>query len=343
MSINLRKRAALSFAAVVGLSVLAAACSQPKPPPPKPVAPPVALAPSVLDQAGGYYAYVKQAGAISPKFANGGDVAQSLKAGAAFEPRQFLRGAIAYGAVAALQDPTYVAGIRKYASDPQQRRDMAAQILRNPHYVTSLPGADSAAALVVAALANEGERLYANGKAVKQAAYDVQHQAWSKAEVANRAGRLAEAKALSAAPRGATSAELNLLGLAVTGATPLGLSGRSAPGAQSPVVVRSLAVAALAALGEAGEPAVDNINALMVDPASTTCLNMSKLNLYQCLAVSKPHYEDVFCLGQHVLIDTGQCLIRSAGLPPPEPYKPVKIAETDPPAKPAAKPAKKKR
>ena len=33
---------------------------------------------------------------------------------------------------------------------------------------------------------------------------------------------------------------------------------------------------------------------------------MSKLNLYQCLAVAKPHYEDVFCLGQHVLIDTGQ-------------------------------------
>jgi hypothetical protein len=24
--------------------------------------------------------------------------------------------------------------------------------------------------------------------------------------------------------------------------------------------------------------------------------------------VAKPHYEDVFCLGQHVLMDTGQCL-----------------------------------
>ena len=129
MSINLRKRAALSFAAVVGLSVLAAACSQPKPPPPKPVAPPVALAPSVLDQAGGYYAYVKQAGAISPKFANGGDVAQSLKAGAAYEPRQFLRGAIAYGAVAALQDPAFVAGVKIYAGNAEQRRQKIRQAM----------------------------------------------------------------------------------------------------------------------------------------------------------------------------------------------------------------------
>jgi hypothetical protein len=44
---------------------------------------------------------------------------------------------------------------------------------------------------------------------------------------------------------------------------------------------------------------------------------MSKLNLYQCLAVSKPHYEDVFCLGQHVLIDTGKCLMKGVGLPEP--------------------------
>ena len=38
------------------------------------------------------------------------------------------------------------------------------------------------------------------------------------------------------------------------------------------------------------------------------CLGMTKLNLYQCLSVAKPYYEDVFCLGQHVLMDTGQCI-----------------------------------
>ena len=44
---------------------------------------------------------------------------------------------------------------------------------------------------------------------------------------------------------------------------------------------------------------------------------MSKLNLYQCLAVAKPHYEDVFCLGQHVLEDTGHCLMKGAGVAEP--------------------------
>jgi hypothetical protein len=65
--------------------------------------------------------------------------------------------------------------------------------------------------------------------------------------------------------------------------------------------------------------------------------------LYQCLAAAKPHYEDVFCLGQHVLIDTGQCTLKSAGAPMPiEPAKPVVVATKAPspkaPAKPAAKP-----
>ena len=42
---------------------------------------------------------------------------------------------------------------------------------------------------------------------------------------------------------------------------------------------------------------------------------MAKLNLYQCLAVARPNYEDVFCLGQHAMMDTGRCMIRAAGLP----------------------------
>ena len=45
---------------------------------------------------------------------------------------------------------------------------------------------------------------------------------------------------------------------------------------------------------------------------------MSKLNLYQCLSVAKPYYEDVFCLGQHILLDTAQCVTKAAGpLPTP--------------------------
>jgi hypothetical protein len=41
------------------------------------------------------------------------------------------------------------------------------------------------------------------------------------------------------------------------------------------------------------------------------------LTLYQCRAVAKPHYEDVFCLGQHIMMDTGQCLMKGSGAPMP--------------------------
>ena len=42
-------------------------------------------------------------------------------------------------------------------------------------------------------------------------------------------------------------------------------------------------------------------------------LNLAKLNLYQCLAVAGPHYEHMFCLGEHSLHDTGQCLVAAGG------------------------------
>ena len=78
--------------------------------------------------------------------------------------------------------------------------------------------------------------------------------------------------------------------------------------------------------------------------ASAMCLNMGKLNLYQCLAVAKPHYEDVFCLGQHVMIDTGMCVLKASGaeLPyePPPPPKPEPVVKKKPVAKKA--PTKKK-
>jgi hypothetical protein len=47
--------------------------------------------------------------------------------------------------------------------------------------------------------------------------------------------------------------------------------------------------------------------------------------------VAKPHYEDVFCLGQHIMIDTGMCVIKASGAempyeppPPPKPEPAVK-------------------
>jgi hypothetical protein len=317
-----RTRSASLFLAAA-LAATLAACSSPAPPAPAPPPPPVAvvpqvnLSPRVIEQASAYRAYVDHAVAISPGFTDADDVAQSLKTGEAYEPQQLLRGAIAYGAVAALQDPAFVAGVRKYAADPDQRRTVAYEIMKDPAYAVGFAGSAGAAGLVIAALGGDGQKLVNVGRSVKQAAYDVQHQAWSKGEVPGRDGRLALAKTLSSTPGLGEVNTTARLQMAVTGGSPMGLSGQTPAPPYTPVVIHSLAVAALAALGYADDASLAQVMPILAEPASATCLNMSKLNLYQCLAVAKPHYEDVFCLGQHVLLDTGHCLMAGAGVEDP--------------------------
>jgi hypothetical protein len=330
--------------------MILAGCSAPAPPPvitpPPPPPPAISLSPRVVEQASAYRAYVARATAISPGFADGDSVAQGLKTGEAYEPGQLLRGAIAYGAVVALQDPEYVAGVRKFVGDAEQRRTVAYEIMKDPAYAVGFYGSAGAAGLVVAALAGDGRRLLEVGKTVKQAAYDVQRSSWSKAEVNGREGRLALAKQLSSTALTGETAETARLQLAVTGSTPLGLTGETVSPPYTPLVIRSLAVAALAALGYADENSVAQVTPMLDDPRGSKCFSLSKLNLYQCLAVSKPHYEDVFCLGQHVLMDTGACLMQGAGVSSPLDIKPLPLPVADAaavPVKPKAKSTAKKK
>ena len=140
----------LTCAAATGLAATLAACSSAPPPaappPPAPVAvviPPVSLSPKVVEQASAYRAYLARAGSISPSFTGGGDVAQGLKTGEAYEPQALLRGQIAYGALAALQAPEYVAGVRKFVADPEQRRQVAYEVMKDPAYAVGFAGSAS--------------------------------------------------------------------------------------------------------------------------------------------------------------------------------------------------------
>jgi len=329
-----RLRSLLAPTAAAGLAAaLAAGCSSPAPPPapppPAPVAvviPPVSLSPKVVEQASAYRAYIARTAAISPAFSGGGDVAQGLKTGEAYEPQALLRGQIAYGALAALQAPEFVAGVRKFVGDPEQRRQVAYEVMKDPAYAVGFAGSAKAAGLVMGALQDDGRKLVDLGLSVKQAAYDVQRQGWSKGEVSGRDARLTLAKELSSTPGLGEVAETQRLQSAVTGAGQIAVSPAEAAPPYTPVVVRALAVAALAALGYADDASLGQVMPMLAEPNAANCLNMSKLNLYQCLAVAKPHYEDVFCLGVHALTDTGRCLMKDAGAadpvqaaPPPEP------------------------
>jgi hypothetical protein len=281
--------------------------------------PPVALSQHVVEAASAYHTYMQRAASIAPVFVNGPQIEDSLTTGESFEAQQLSRGVIAYGALIALQDPTFVAGVRTYAVDPDGRRSLAARLVADPSYAAALPGAASAAGLVITTLSIDSSRVRGAGELVKQFAYDVQHQAWSKRDITDPAGRLARAKQISAAPMTALPADVDQLQAAVTGgdkhvaSSALLVSGSASAPPYTPVVARALAVAALAALGEGGDANDAQVESLLNESSGGFCLNMSKLNLYQCLAVAKPWYEDVFCLGQHVLIDTGQCVSKDVG------------------------------
>jgi hypothetical protein len=342
-------RAVIALALVAGAFGPHAAISKSKkppvaeaPPPPPPAPPPITLSSDILEAAGAYRAYMARAAAIDPAFVDGAAVAAALRTGETYEPGGLMRGAVAYGAVAALQAPTFVAELRGFAVDANQRRVVADAILADPRYALAFRGADEAASRVVTAIGDDGLRLAKAGLTVKQSAYDIQKSDWSKGPIQDRAGRLAEAKAALTLAR-ADAADVEKLRSAALGlGDALVITPSAAQPPYSPLVIQSLAVAALASLGEAGDDRSAAVTPMLDEPKGGPCLSSARRNLYQCLAVAGPHYEDVFCLGQHAMIDTGVCLVRSSGatlpaelIPPPlavsigaRPYKSPEKAKT---------------
>jgi len=331
-------RGALALAAVAGCTALTLAGCATEPLKPAVIPahaeapPPVALSGKVIEAASEYHIYVQRASQIRPSFTTGPQIEESLTMGEGYEAQQLSRGIIAYGALVALQDPSFVASVRTYAVDPDGRRSLAAKLVSDPSYAAALPNAPSAAGLVISTLTNDSARMRGAGEMVKQFAYDVQHQAWSKKDITDPVGRLAYAKQVSSAPMTPVPDDVEQLKGAVSGpdskvaSRAMLVSGRASGPPYTAVVTRALAVAALAALGEGGDENDAQVESVLNESSGGFCLNMSKLNLYQCLAVAKPWYEDVFCLGQHVLIDTGQCVAKEVG-----PMQPVQAAVTPEP------------
>ena len=314
--------ALLRLVPVLFLGALLASCAAPPkaaPTPPPPPAPKVNLSPQVVQAASAYRYYMARSSAIVPQFADAGTIAGAVQTGAAYEPAQMVRGAIAYAAVVALQDRGFVDAVRVYSRDPDQRREVIHELLKNPAYVVGMPGSAGAAGLVIANLGSDAQRLYDTGKAVKQSAYDIQKQPWSRSDVQARDVRLAAAKSASVTAMSGENAEtarLQQISMALPSAA---ISVPPVAPPYTPTVTRGLAIAALAVLGEARDSDMASVSGLMSESNIGGCMGSAKLNLYQCLAVARPHYEDVFCLGQNALMDTGRCMIRASGLP--EPYE----------------------
>lgn len=282
--------------------------------------PPIALNDSVAQAASVYLTFTRDVTAIQGGFASPEAVQAALRRGAAYDPDQISRGLVAYASILALQSPEFVAGVRSAAATPGARRQLVERIVADPTHASTLPGAEAAAGLVISMLETDIIALANAADTVETDAYTIQYagdprSGWGRAASPDREGRLQAVKDLSARAVLPSPEESARLYAAAHDGSGLGAEGvRTRRPPYAPSVSNALAMAALAALGAAGENARANTDALQYDRASQDCLASSKLNLFQCLAASRPAYEDMFCLGRHVMRDLATCA-RGAALP----------------------------
>ena len=332
----------------LAVAVLVASCETPPepeppaPPPPVVVAPPppVTLNQDVAAQAAVYVAFMREISTIRAGFPDAESIQSALRRGSAYHAGQVSQGMVAYASILALQSPEFVAGVRAYAADPAQRQQIIHAVLTDPTYAAAFPGADAAAGLIVAALGRDAAALTAVADAVEGDAYTIQERRdprrrWAVTPVADREARLQSAKTLSAQAMAAQPQEAAQLHAAAHGGQGLGVAGGRAAPPYTPVVARALTIAALAALGAAGEDQRENTAILTNDAGNQFCFDISKLNLFQCLAASRPSYEDMFCLGRHVVRDLATCAstaiggqpVQTAAAPAPQ-ISPASLAPT---------------
>ena len=252
--------------------------------------------------AGAFEAYTRRAAAIDDSFSGPGEISSGLLAGAGYEPRQLESSMIAYAALAAMQEPGFVAGVRAKGST------LARRLAADPDAALDLPGADAAAARANAALARRGEALAEAGQRVRKAAYSVQRQPWSRTRISN-SSQLAAVKA-AAGYRAEGGDRARLVSAVAEGGH---------RGGTSPVVSRAVSVAALTVLGQDGAA-----RSLMSEPRSGDCLRRAKLNFHQCLAAAGTPYENIYCLGLHAMADPGQCVVDAT-----RPVRAVRRASAD--------------
>jgi len=279
---------------------------------------PVVLNDGVVQSAAIYLGFTRDMATLRGGFESSEAILAAMERGAAYQPDQISRGLVAYASILALQSPEFVAGVRQAGMERAARDQLVARIVADPTYASTLPGAAAAAGLVMGVLDADIVALRNAADSIENDAYAIQadgRQVWARQAVPNREARIQSVKDLSARTMLANAEDAARLASAARTGSGLGVSSprlRQPP--YPPAVSSALALAALAALDGAGDNARANTDALQYDRASQDCFASSKLNLYQCLAASRPSYEVEFCLGRHVVRDLSTCA-RGTALP----------------------------
>lgn len=249
---------------------------------------------------------------------------------------QLARGWVAYGAATAAQSPEFVQGVRDAAA--YYGRDAVIwAITVDPTYARGLRGGQQATRTLLESANADSARIVEMAERYRELSYSLQRQRWANAVAPQQRQRLQRVRDLSVngapatavpdayAPRLTVSA---LSSAPHQDATAFGgrrfwdaLSGQaevtqvSAQPRQEwrinhtrgEAIDRMAAVAALQAL-DAETTHQTHISQLLNDPRSRDCLEMSQLQLFQCMSAARFRYENTFCLAAHGLRDVGQCI-----------------------------------
>jgi len=233
---------------------------------------------------------------------------------------------VAYTALVASRHAQFIDSIRAVA-DYYGMETALQGFLNDPAYAIGFEGADAASETVMGAIGEDVTSIRTVGGRYRQAAYDLQAEAWAQSRARDRDTRLraletaadrlsvdfsladetrnremGSAAALFAEATGRERPELDLaVHVGETQMTP-----------DERRVGRILAVAALQSI-EAGDMAA--LDAMLADPGVERCVNWARLHLAQCVAAGHFKYEDSFCIAEHALNDIAQCLSATRAAP----------------------------
>lgn len=268
-----------------------------------------------------YHAEVDDAG--RRELRSGADLDLTMDALAGYyEGDRLVDAQIAYAALVASQHPEFIDAVRALA-DYYGIETARAALMDDPVFITGFMGADLATGSVVDAIDEDVSRIRAVGDRYRQAAYDLQHEAWAQRRARDRRDRLTAletaadrlqvrfsldepSEATDVAPLGSAAA-LFTSAAPIAAPTPeLSLTvGEAQMTPDERRVGRMLAVAALQSI-ESGD--MTTLNMLLDDPAVDRCIAWARLDLAQCVAAGHFKYEDSFCIAEHALLDVADCL-----------------------------------
>lgn len=254
---------------------------------------------------------------------------------------QLSRGWVAYGATTAGQSPAFAQGVRDAAA--YYGRDAVIwAITVDPSYARGLRGGNEATRMLLESANADSARIIDMAERYRELSYSLQRQRWANAVAPQQRQRLQRVRDLSVAgapdsavpaayaPRldtasGSPAQDPTAFGgrrfwdalsgnaeVTQVAATPANYEWR-VNHTRGEALDRMAAVAALRTL-DAGTSHQSAISQLLNDPRSRDCMEISQLQLFQCMSAARFRYENTFCLAAHGLRDVGQC-IGDVGLP----------------------------